>query len=180
MSDSVSRGRRDAIADWLFLVGIVFKGLDGVVEVLIGIPLLFLTHVQIVQIVQAMTAGELAEDPNDFLANLILHESTKLGAGVMFVGGIYLLVHGGVKIIVVIALFRGSQRAYPWAVAVLSALLVVQVIDLVARFSFGVLALSVLDAIIIALTIREWRHGRSLPEVARARWAALQAVLRRS
>lgn len=176
MSDTISRVRRDAVADWLFLVGIVFKGLDGVVEVLVGVPLLLLTHVQIVQIVQAMTAGELAEDPHDFLANLILHESAKLGAGVTFVGGIYLLVHGAVKIAIVIALFRGSQRAYPWAVAALSALLVVQVVDLIARFSFGVLALSVLDAIIVALTIREWRHGRSLPEVARARWGALKAM----
>ena len=46
---------------------------------------------------------------------------------------------------------------------------IVQVIDLVVAFSIGVLLLTLLDLFIIAITVREWRHGRMLHDVLRAR-----------
>ena len=176
MGLKASDARRDLILDWVFLVGVLFKGIDGLVEVAVGLPLLFVTHGQLVSLARAVTAGELAEDPHDLIANLIVHESSKLSASGLFIGGIYLLIHGLVKLVIVIALIRGTRRVYPWAVGALTILLIVQVVDLVLKFSTGVLLLTVLDVVIIWLTAREWRHGRTLHDVVRLRIPSLSRL----
>lgn len=174
--------RRDFVLDWVFLIGVLFKALDGLVELLVGIPALFITKVQLLALAHALTSGELAEDPHDVIANLILHESAKLGAGVLLLGGIYLVIHGAVKVAIVAALILGTRRVYPWAIGALTVLLVVQLVDLVIKFSFGVLALTVFDIVIIWLTLREWREGRTLHDVLRLRapWLGWPRPPRRS
>lgn len=165
---------RELILDWVFLVGVLLKTLDGLVELAAGIPALFISKIQLVALAHAATSGELAEDPHDLIANLVLHESGKLSQSALLIGGLYLVIHGAVKIVIVIALFLGSRHIYPWAIGALTVLLIIQVADLAAKFSFGVLALTVLDIIIIWVTLREWRHGRSLHDVVRLRvpWLA--------
>jgi hypothetical protein len=49
--------------DRTFKVGLVLKGLDGVLEVAGGILLLFLSPHAIEHLVRALTAHELSEDP---------------------------------------------------------------------------------------------------------------------
>lgn len=180
MSDARS-ARREAVLDWTFLVGVLLKGVDGLIEFLVGIPLLFLTPAQVSGLAASVTAGELSEDPNDFWANLILREAHRFDHASLAIGGVYLLVHGAVKLGIVIALLLGSRRVYPWAVAALGILTVVQIVDLVIRFSVGVLLLCLLDVLIIALTVREWREGRSLHDVLRLRmpWLYRRRVTRR-
>ena len=165
--------RREALLDWTFLIGVLLKGIDGLVELVVGIPLLFLTPDQVTGLIRGLTAGELTEDPNDFWANLLLHEVTKFDHASLAIGGVYLLVHGAVKLAIVIALLLGSRRIYPWAVGALAVLTIVQIVDLVLKFSVGVLLLCVLDVLIIVLTLREWREGRSLHDVIRLRVAPL-------
>jgi uncharacterized membrane protein len=171
-----ARERREFVLDWVFLIGVLLKGLDGLVEVLAGVPALFVTPGQLSELARAVTAGELAEDPHDLIANLILRESHTLGAGGLFIGGLYLAVHGAVKVAIVIALVRGSRRVYPWAIAVLTALLVLQIVDLGVSYSTGVLVLSIVDVMIIWLTWREWRHGRTLGDVLRLRIPLLRTL----
>jgi uncharacterized membrane protein len=161
--------RREALLDWTFLIGVLLKGVDGLVELLVGIPLLFLTPDQISGLARSLTADELAQDPNDFWANLLLHEAARFDHASLAIGGIYLVVHGAVKLAIVVALLLGSRRVYPWAVAALGLLTVLQIVDLFLKFSVGVLLLCILDVLIIALTIREWREGRSLHDVIRLR-----------
>lgn len=163
------RQRWEAFLDWLFLLGVLGKAVDGALEVIVGVPLLFLDRGRLIDLVSGAATRELQEEPNQLLAQLILHEVGKLNSGVLLIGGIYLLVHGIVKLGIVTALVRGTQRLYPWAIGALSILFVVQVVDLAIKFSWGVLALTILDLVIIALTVREWRHGRSLRDVLRVR-----------
>lgn len=155
--------------DWLFLVGLLLKLVDGVVELLVGVPLLFLNQERLARIGRWLTAGELAEDPNDFLANLILHESLKPHLHGTVLVGIYLVIHGLVKLLIVWGIKRGSKRSYPWAVGALTVLLVLQLVDMAIKFSMVVLLLTIFDIIVLALTVREWREGRSLEEVLRLR-----------
>ena len=114
----------------------------------------------------AATAEELSEDPHDIIANLIRHGAANLGgSGVAFVA-FYVLLHGVVKLAIVVALFAGSRRVYPWAIAALAAFVIFQAYELVTSPSAGVAALTVFDLFIIWLTWREWRRGREL----RATW----------
>jgi uncharacterized membrane protein len=176
---------RQRLIDTLFLVGVVFKGLDGAVELLLGIPLLVLSPRLILAITQASTAGELRADPNDLLANFMLHEASGLSHGATVLGAAYLLLHGGVKLAIVVALLRGSRRVYPWAIAALAVFLAFQIGQFAFSPSVGVIVLCLFDAVILWLTWREWRHGRTLHDVWRSvvrGWfpPRLRAMLRRT
>jgi uncharacterized membrane protein len=158
---------RQRIIDSAFLLGVASKAIDGFAELVVALPLLVLRPGQISALAQAATAHELAQDPDDLLANLVMHGAAGLTASGSVLAAVYLLVHGVVKLGIVVALFRGSRRVYPWAIAAIGAFLVLQVVQLVLTPSVGIGVLTVLDAIVLWLTWREWRHGRTLHEVWR-------------
>ena len=87
--------------DKTFKIGLVLKGLDGILEVIGGILLLFLTPAAIQRIVRALTAHELSEDPHDLIARYLLHTTAHLHHGTTLFGAIYLLSHGVAKIVLV-------------------------------------------------------------------------------
>jgi uncharacterized membrane protein len=62
-----TRSTRGHVLDLIFLVGLVLKGLDGLGELLFGLPLLFLPHSRITALAHSMTAQELTEDPHDVM-----------------------------------------------------------------------------------------------------------------
>ncbi|PZF56037.1 DUF2127 domain-containing protein [Curtobacterium sp. MCBD17_034] len=173
--DSTRTGR-GRILDVVFLVGIALKGIDGAAELLLGLPLLFLRPAQISAVAHLLTARELAQDPHDLIAHLILHGAAALGADAALYAAVYLVVHGLVKVVVVIALVRGSERVHPWAIAALAAFLVAQLVEMVVHPSLGVGVLSAFDAAIIVLTWREWRQHRTLRD---ALYGAVPALARR-
>jgi len=163
--------------DLIFLVGVLFKGIDGLVELIGGAVLLFVTPSQLAGAAHAVTANELAEDPHDIVANLLVHGVASLGsAGVGFLA-LYLLLHGVVKLAIVVALLLGSRKIYPWAIAGLIAFLIFQVYELFVGPTIGLVLLSAFDLVIVALTWREWRHGRTLHETMRS---TVDWVLRRT
>lgn len=159
--------RRERIFDLVFLIGVVFKGVDGLAELIGGAVLLFVTPEQLFGVARAVFASELAEDPDDPIANFVLRSVAHLDANATTFLAAYLLVHGIVKLAVVVALFFGSRRIYPWAMLVLIGFLAYQIYELFTTPSAGIVVLTVFDAVIIALTWREWRHGRTLHETAR-------------
>jgi uncharacterized membrane protein len=158
---------RERVLDLTFLIGVLFKGVDGLVELVGGAVLLFVTPAQLRGAAGEVTAGELTEDPHDILANLLIHAVAHLGSGGAAFLAAYLLLHGVVKIAIVIALLVGSRRIYPWAMTALGAFLVFQLYELVTAPSVGVVLLTVFDAVIIWLTWREWRRNRELRDTWR-------------
>lgn len=154
--------------DLVFLVGVFLKGLDGLVELIGGTVLLVLPPQQLLLTAHAITAKELAEDPDDLLANLLLHGAAHLhGQSVTFLS-LYMLLHGVVKLAIVVALVVGSRRVYPWAIAALLLFLGYQIYEIVVAPSPFIIALTVLDAAIVVLTWREWRNHRTLRDSLRS------------
>jgi uncharacterized membrane protein len=60
------------LLDQTFEVGIILKGLDGVLEVIGGLLLLVVSPAAINRVVTSLTQHELSEDPHDFLATHLL------------------------------------------------------------------------------------------------------------
>jgi uncharacterized membrane protein len=60
------------LLDQTFEVGIILKGLDGVLEVIGGLLLLVVSPATIDRLVTSLTQHELSEDPHDLLATHIL------------------------------------------------------------------------------------------------------------
>jgi uncharacterized membrane protein len=148
--------------DWVFEVGIVLKGLNGLLELVGGVLLLVVSPASIKGVVQTLIEGELSEDPHDLIATRLLHTAGGVTAAGLTFGAVYLLVHGVVKVTLVIALLRNKLWAYLWMIAALLAFIAYQVYRIILSPSPGLIALTAFDVFIVVLTWREYRKQRGI------------------
>ena len=145
------------LLDQTFEVGIILKGLDGVLEVIGGLLLLVVSPATIDRIVTSLTQHELSEDPHDVLATHLLRTAHGLTGSAVLFGAVYLLAHGRVKVSLVTALLKNQRWAYPWMIAFLGIFIVYQLYRLSFQPSVWLTALTIFDAVIAWLTYREFR-----------------------
>ena len=145
------------LLDQTFEIGILLKGLDGVLEVIGGLLLLVLSPATIDRLVTSLTQHELSEDPHDFVATHLLRTAHGLTGPAVLFGAAYLLAHGLVKVILVAALLQNRLWAYPWTIGFLEVFIAYQLYRLSFHPSIGLTALTILDAVIAWLTFREYR-----------------------
>lgn len=146
------------LLDKFYEIGIIVKGIDGVLELIGGLLVLLVPRHDFLRLATALTHNELAGDPHDFLANHLVHAGHQLATGSHVFAAAFLLTHGLVKIGLVTALLLRRLWAYPWALVVLTLFLVYQIYLLAVRPTFGMWLLTILDIIIIYLIWREWRQ----------------------
>lgn len=143
--------------DRIFEIGIIFKGLDGVLETVGGLLLVVVTPATINRLTMGLTQHELSEDPNDFIADHLLGYAHGLTGSAVTFAAVYLLLHGITKIVLVAALLRNQIWAYPWMIGFLLIFIGYQLYRLVLSPTFGLSVLTIFDALIVWLTWREWR-----------------------
>jgi uncharacterized membrane protein len=148
--------------DRVFEIGIIGKGLNGAAELTGGLLLLVVTPDRIHHLVAAMTQGELSEDPHDVVATYLLHTSSGLTGQAVLFGAVYLLAHGAVKVVLVIALLLNKLWAYPWMIGVLLLFIGYQLYRIALTPTAGLIALTLFDIAIVALTWREFRQQRRI------------------
>ena len=146
-----------SLLDRTFQIGIILKGLDGVLETVGGLLLLAISPAQINRIVHDLTQHELSQDPHDFVANHLLRYAHGLTGHAVTFAAIYLLVHGLIKVVLIVALLRNKLWAYPWLIAVLILFIAYQLYLIALKPTVGLSLLTAFDALIVWLTWREWR-----------------------
>jgi uncharacterized membrane protein len=146
--------------DRVFAVGIVAKGLNGAAELIGGLLLLLLNPDRIHHVIAALTQGELSEDPHDFIASHLLHTANGLTGNAVLFGAGYLLAHGVVKVVLVMALLLNKIWAYPWMIVVLFLFIAYQLYRIALDPTAGLIALTIFDLVIVALTWREYQQQR--------------------
>lgn len=152
----MSRFRARDPLDRIFEIGIILKGLDGVLEIIGGLLLLAVTPATIDRMVIRVTQHELSEDPHDFIARHLLGYTHGLTGSAVTFAAVYLLAHGIVKIVLVAALLRNQAWAYPWMIGFLLLFIGYQLYRLALSPTFWLTALTIFDALIVWLTWREW------------------------
>lgn len=157
----MERFRPHSLLDKAYEIGIVIKGIDGVLEFIGGILVLALSPGAVNGITKLLTQHELREDPHDFIATHVLKFGHNLAHGHNYFAAAFLLTHGTVKIVLVTCLLLNKLWAYPWALAVLGLFLIYQLYQVATNPTFGMIFLSILDAVIIWLIYREWSQVRS-------------------
>jgi uncharacterized membrane protein len=135
--------------------------LDGALELVGGIVLWIISPRQIVDVVRWLTYGELTEDPRDLIANYLRRTANHFSLGAEHFLAIYLLVHGIVKLFVVVALFRNRLWAYPVAIFVFGGFILYQTYQFALTHSAGLIVLTVFDLIVIWLIWLEFRAIKS-------------------
>lgn len=152
--------RRPPVLEWIFRVALLFKGLDGILEIVGGVLFLLFNPGQLDSLAKMLTQHELSEDPGDLIANLLLHASGSLTVSESWFAAAYLLLHGVVKVVLVWAVLLDKLWAYPWMIGFLAIFIGYQAYTLFAGFSAGMLLLTLFDVFILWLTLREYRIKR--------------------
>jgi uncharacterized membrane protein len=146
--------------DRAFEIGIILKGLDGVLELIGGVLLVAMSPAAINRIVRSLTQHELSEDHHDLIAAYLTRMSHSLTASAVTFAAAYLLLHGIAKIVLVVALLRNKLWAYPWMIALLVAFIGYQLYRIAVHPTLGLTLLTVFDAAVAWLTWREYRRQR--------------------
>jgi uncharacterized membrane protein len=141
----------------LFKIGVVLKGIDGALEAIAGFALFFTSTTALRNLVDWLTAGELQEDPTDFVANHLIDFFQHLSINTKHFASVYLLTYGIAKVGLVTGLLRGKLWAYPTALIVLGLFLCYQIYRLAHTHSLGLGLVSLLDLIILALIWRDYQ-----------------------
>jgi uncharacterized membrane protein len=140
-------------------LGILIKGIDGALQLVSGFLLLYLSPATINRMVFFFVRDELREDPEDLFVNLVLHATQNL-LQTKTLTSVFLLVHGGAKLLLVAGLAANKLWSYPAAIVVFVAFTVYQLYELAQQVSVFMATVTVLDVIVIVLIAAEYRQVR--------------------
>jgi len=143
-----------------FRAGITLKGIDGLLEACGGVLLWFVNPEALTRGVRHLLLHELSKNPHDYIATHLLHSTMKLAAADPTFASIYLVSHGLVKALLVLALWFDKIWAYPLTIFVFGAFTAYQAYRFVITHSGFMAALAVFDLIIIYLTCTEYHMQR--------------------
>jgi uncharacterized membrane protein len=147
--------------DRTFKISVALKGLDGALETIGGLILLFVSPATVDRLARTFTEHELSRDPHDFIARHLLHSTGQLTHGTKLYAAIYLLSHGLAKVVLVVFVLREQLWAYPGMIVLLLAFIVYQIYKLSIHFTVGLTLLTIFDAFVVWLTWREYQGRRS-------------------
>ncbi|MDD4135732.1 MAG: DUF2127 domain-containing protein [Candidatus Shapirobacteria bacterium] len=149
--------KREEILGKLFEIIVFFKGLEGVFEILGGALLVYAAKTdKLVQFILRITQHELAQDPNDFLANKLVEVAQSINPGINF-GMVYLLAHGLIKTFLSVMLLKRKLWAYPLAMYTWFTLAILLLVKFFDEFNPLYLLLSFFDLATGILTIIDYR-----------------------
>jgi uncharacterized membrane protein len=143
-----------------FEVGILIKGIDGILEILGGFLMLYLNPARLDRVVIWLTQHELAMDPHDLLTNFIVKVSNNYTGSVQLFGVIYLIAHGLVKIILVSMLLRKRSWSYPLSMVFIFLFIIYQLYRYSYNHSIWMIMFTVFDISMILLIWSEYKRIR--------------------
>lgn len=151
---------REKLLHWGFELGIWFKGIDGVLELIGGILLLATNPDTLNHLIVNLTEHELQQDPGDWICNTLRHAGDHLHSNTRIWGSLYLLSHGAIKVFLAGGIILGRMWAYPTAMVVIGGFILFQSVRLAVHFSYPLLAATVVDIIIVVLILLEYRRAQ--------------------
>lgn len=109
-------------------------------------------------IVGWFTRGELKEDPSDFIVHLLLNLGQHFTVSTQYLAAVYLLVHGLIKLVTLVLLWKKILWAYPLSIWVFLGFIVYQLAEYLQHHSNFMLFVSVFDVLLILLACLEYKN----------------------
>ena len=144
-----------------FEIGVILKGVNGLLEFIGGFILLWVPPGAIQRYVARVTENEIIADPHDFIATHLRAAVAPLSSNAQLFAAIYLLSHGVIKGLLVYGLLRDQMWAFPTAIVVFTGFGVYQMYRYAIAPSGLLIVLTVLDIAVILLTLAEWRRVKT-------------------
>jgi uncharacterized membrane protein len=144
----------------LFKITIILKGLISVGEVILGLLFSFVSYGVLRHAAFALFGGEFTETPPDLIWGYAIKGLHGFFATPQSVWAFIFLSHGIVKLVLIVALLRDKLWAYPWSAGIFTFFIVYQIYQMVFTPSLVLLAITILDVVVIALVLHEYRYHR--------------------
>jgi uncharacterized membrane protein len=148
------------LLDKWFRIAIILKGIDGAFEVLVGLFLLVLPLDSIQDALSGVAFYEVQPGRQAFIGNWLTALSDKLDVHLQVLAALYLLLQGGIKIVLVIALIKRKYFLYPWAIGFMVAFIFYLSYRIGYNHSILLAALTLFDCLVAYLTYLEWNRHR--------------------
>lgn len=142
----------------IFDAGLILKAIGSAFEVVSGIAVLFVSKEFIVRIVDLATAGELQNDPNDFVATTVREAAHTFAVHSHYVLAAYLLIRGALKLGIVSLILLGVEAAYPVFIIVLGIFGTYESYKAVLEVNYWLGSVAVFDTALIFLTAYEYKR----------------------
>lgn len=141
-----------------FEIALLLKGIHGLIEVIGGALMFFLTPNRVSALTHFITKQELIEDPRDLVANFLLNLSSSFSISTQHFVEFYLLAHGIIKCALIFLLWRRKLWAYPLSIVFLILFIAYQTYRYTLTQSVFLILLTIFDAVMIALTCLEYKN----------------------
>jgi uncharacterized membrane protein len=143
-----------------FEIGILLKGLDGLLEVIGGALVFVIKPSTMNNIVMVLLDHELSEDPSDIVANYLIYAANQFSTETQVFASLYLLSHGIIKIFLVVSLWHGKLWSYPAAIVFFILFILYQGYRYSYTHSSWLIFLTIVDLFVVLLTWIEYKHVR--------------------
>lgn len=144
-----------------YLIAIIIKGFDGLIETATGLLIATLGSRPIYEFAVWATAPEIARHPESHAVHAIRHGAYGFAHSSHKFAVVYLLAHGILKLGLVVNLLIEHLWIFPVSIAVLLGFISFMAAKLAAHWSPWLFAFAMFDMFTVALIANEWR----------ARWA---------
>lgn len=156
MSPRHIQGRKGWL-HWLFESTLVVKSLFALLEIATGLGLWLVPHQRLADVIGWLMHNDLIEGHHGPIFTRLANSLDGFTSSSQQFYALYLLAHGVIKLVIIIMLMRKLAFAYPLGMAVFAGFVVLQMNRWSHTHAPALLALSLLDAVVIWLTWREWR-----------------------
>lgn len=144
----------------IFQLTLLCKAVFAVAEIVAGIGAYFVTQEFVFGLVDRVARLDLFRHPHDLVANHLYASAQHFSVSTRNFTAAYLLSHGVVKLWLIVGLLREKLWYYPLAIAVFGLFVVYQLYRFTLSHSPWLILITVIDVIVIALTLHEYRYVR--------------------
>jgi uncharacterized membrane protein len=144
----------------LFLTSVWIKGVAGLLETAAGFLLLVGSLRAFNQLVIFLTAPELSEDPDDWIATSLISIVAQLSPNSKLWASAYLIVHGAIKLFLVVGLLLQRLWAYPLSLWLLAMFIAYQGYRYMHTHSVWLALITIVDLVVALLIWREYQSHR--------------------
>ncbi len=157
-TEETGEEKRERDILWLFDLALLLKIINGALEMLAALLVLFVPPALVIKLAEFATGGELAQGPDDPVVLFIRSAAHTFTVQTHYFLAAYLALHGVIKVLLVIGIFAKKKIAYPLFMIALSVFGAYEAYRGFALHELFLQALAVFDFALLLLTVHEYRR----------------------
>jgi len=143
---------------WLFDLALIVKVVNGSLEMLAALLVLYVPPSVVLRLAEFATGGELAQDSDDLIATSIQSAAHSFAVHSHYLLALYLALHGIIKVLLVIGIFAKKKIAYPLFMLALAIFGAYEAYRGFVLHELLLQALAIFDLSLLVLTSYEYRR----------------------